>query len=56
MRCGVPEQAINVEQLTDPEFRADNRRFLEEPLPGPTTALGTPGGASGLGPVGVAPS
>ncbi len=44
-----------MDRLADPEFRADNRRFFEEPLPGPTSALGTPGGASGLGPVGVAP-
>ncbi|MEV2211701.1 ferredoxin [Streptomyces sp. NPDC050997] len=56
--CGAcetacPEQAITVDRLADPEFRADNRRFFEEPLPGRTTALGTPGGASGLGAVGV---
>lgn len=56
--CGAcetacPEQAIAVDRLADPEFRADNRRFFEEPLPGRTTPLGTPGGAGGLGPVGV---
>ena len=31
----------------------DNRRFFTEPLPGRTEPLGTPGGATGLGPVGV---
>ncbi|WP_405910127.1 MULTISPECIES: ferredoxin [unclassified Streptomyces] len=56
--CGAcetacPEQAITVDRLADPEFRADNRRFFEEPLPGRAGPLGTPGGATGLGPVGV---
>ncbi|WP_326762044.1 ferredoxin family protein [Streptomyces phaeochromogenes] len=56
--CGAcetacPEQAIAVDRLADPEFRADNRRFFDEPLPGREGPLGTPGGATGLGPVGV---
>jgi NAD-dependent dihydropyrimidine dehydrogenase PreA subunit len=56
--CGAcetacPEQAITVDRLAAPEFRADNKRFFEETLPGRTEPLGTPGGATGLGPVGV---
>lgn len=56
--CGAcetacPEQAIAVDRLARPEHREDNRRFFTEPLPGRTEPLGTPGGATGLGPVGV---
>ncbi|MEU6141686.1 ferredoxin [Streptomyces sp. NPDC047081] len=56
--CGAcetacPEQAITVDRLAAPEFRADGKRFFEEPLPGRTEPLGAPGGAAGLGPVGV---
>jgi NAD-dependent dihydropyrimidine dehydrogenase PreA subunit len=56
--CGAcetacPEQAIAVDRLAEPGYREDNRRFFEEPLPGHAEPLGTPGGASGLGPVGA---
>jgi ferredoxin len=56
--CGAcetacPEQAITVDRRADPEHRADNRRFFEEPLSGRTAPLGTPGGATALGPVGA---
>ena len=34
-------------------FLADNAAFFAEILPGRDTALGTPGGAEGVGPVGV---
>ncbi|MER6954314.1 ferredoxin [Streptomyces sp. NPDC002623] len=56
--CGAcetacPELAITVDRLADPEFRADNRRFFDETLPGRTAPLGTPGGAAGVGPVGA---
>ena len=32
---------------------ADNRRFFVEPLPGRDAALGSPGGASKVGKIGV---
>ncbi|MCX5084259.1 MULTISPECIES: ferredoxin family protein [Streptomyces] len=56
--CGAcevacPEQAITVDRKADPDFREDNRRFFVEVLPGRETALGSPGGANGLGPVGI---
>ncbi|MFH8484018.1 ferredoxin [Streptomyces longisporoflavus] len=56
--CGAcevacPEQAITVDRKADPDFREDNRRFFTEALPGRDTALGSPGGATPLGPLGV---
>ncbi|XVQ09790.1 indolepyruvate ferredoxin oxidoreductase subunit alpha [Spirillospora sp. CA-255316] len=56
--CGAcevacPEQAISADRLAAPEVRDDNRRFFEEVLPGRTTPLGTPGGATAVGPVGA---
>ncbi|MBA3293688.1 MAG: ferredoxin [Geodermatophilaceae bacterium] len=59
--CGAcepvcPVEAISVDRRVAPEqeaFIADNERFFAEPLPGRDEPLGTPGGASLLGPVGV---
>ncbi|MDT0317003.1 indolepyruvate ferredoxin oxidoreductase subunit alpha [Streptomyces millisiae] len=56
--CGAcevacPMEAITVDRRADPEHRADNRRFFEEPLPGRDAPLGLPGGAGPVGPLGV---
>lgn len=37
----------------DPVWVADNRAFFEVPLPTRAEAIGSPGGASGFGPLGV---
>jgi NAD-dependent dihydropyrimidine dehydrogenase PreA subunit len=59
--CGAcepvcPVEAISVDRRVPPEYEdyiADNERFFAEPLPGRDAPLGTPGGASLLGPVGL---
>jgi NAD-dependent dihydropyrimidine dehydrogenase PreA subunit len=59
--CGACEPVCPVEAIgqdrnideSQKEFVADNARFFSEPLPGHAEPLGTPGGASALGPVGV---
>lgn len=59
--CGAcepvcPVEAISVDRRVAPEheaFIADNERFFAEPLPGRDEPIGTPGGATLLGPVGV---
>ncbi|MEU0072896.1 ferredoxin [Streptomyces sp. NPDC006332] len=56
--CGAceiacPTEAITVGRRAEPEHRDDNRQFFELVLPGRAQPLGTPGGASGLGAVGV---
>jgi len=59
--CGAcepvcPVEAISVDRRVAPEqeaFIADNERFFAEPLPGRDAPIGTPGGATLLGPVGV---
>lgn len=59
--CGGCEPACPVEAIYyeddmpagQEEFIAENARFFAEPLPGRTTALGQPGGASSVGPIGV---
>ncbi|GAB2898364.1 indolepyruvate ferredoxin oxidoreductase subunit alpha [Streptomyces mayteni] len=56
--CGAcevacPMEAITVDRLAAPEFRADNRDFFDAPLPGREAPLGVPGGAGPLGPLGV---
>ncbi len=56
--CGAceiacPTEAIAVDRRSDPEHRDDNRQFFELVLPGRAEPLGTPGGASGVGVVGV---
>jgi NAD-dependent dihydropyrimidine dehydrogenase PreA subunit len=38
---------------SEQKFRADNAAFFSEVLPGRDAPLGTPGGASDLGPIGV---
>ncbi len=59
--CGAcepvcPVEAISVDRRVASEhqaFIADNERFFAEPLPGRTEPIGTPGGATLLGPVGL---
>ncbi|QUQ72422.1 ferredoxin [Kutzneria sp. CA-103260] len=60
--CGACEQACPTAAAiadrtlagTDAAWNIlDNTAFFNEPLPGRDTALGAPGGASHLGPVGV---
>jgi NAD-dependent dihydropyrimidine dehydrogenase PreA subunit len=59
--CGAcetvcPVDAITADRRTPPERErhlADNRAFFAVPLPGRETALGSPGGASTVGPVGI---
>ena len=59
--CGAcepvcPVEAIHYEGDLPSEviaYREDNARFFAEPLPGRDDALGSPGGASSTGPVGV---
>lgn len=59
--CGAckpvcPEEAIDLDRLVTDEqraFIADNARFFSDPLPGRDAAVGSPGGASGIGPIGV---
>jgi NAD-dependent dihydropyrimidine dehydrogenase PreA subunit len=60
--CGACEQACPVEAAmpariligTSGEWNiADNAEFFARPLPGQNVALGTPRGASRLGPIGV---
>jgi NAD-dependent dihydropyrimidine dehydrogenase PreA subunit len=59
IECGAclpacPVQAIsNGRAGAPPEWAADNKRFFDEPLPGRDGPLGSPGGASGLGPLRV---
>jgi NAD-dependent dihydropyrimidine dehydrogenase PreA subunit len=57
--CGAcepacPMEAIGPASLASPEsrlFAEDNGRFFAEPLPGRDAPLGTPGGASEIGPI-----
>jgi NAD-dependent dihydropyrimidine dehydrogenase PreA subunit len=59
--CGAcepvcPVEAISQDRMVDDyetAFVADNARFFDAVLPGREAPLGTPGGAGGLGPVGV---
>ncbi|MBL7501917.1 ferredoxin family protein [Frankia sp. CNm7] len=59
--CGACEPVCPVEAIAYeddvPEalrpFIADNAQFFAEPLPGRDTALGSPGGAGKVGPVGA---
>lgn len=59
--CGAcepvcPVEAISYEDDVPGEFEeyiADNARFFEEPLPGRSEAIGSPGGAGGAGVVGA---
>jgi NAD-dependent dihydropyrimidine dehydrogenase PreA subunit len=57
--CGACEQvcptgaAINASSIVDSWHVQDNAAFFEEPLDGASSPLGTPGGASHLGRVGV---
>jgi NAD-dependent dihydropyrimidine dehydrogenase PreA subunit len=62
INCGACEQACPVEAAlparillgTSGEWNiADNAAFFAHPLPGRSAALGTPRGASQLGPIGV---
>lgn len=59
--CGACEPVCPVEAISqdrripeeDAEFVEDNRRFFTAVLPGRDEPIGSPGGASQLGPVGV---
>jgi NAD-dependent dihydropyrimidine dehydrogenase PreA subunit len=59
--CGAcepvcPVEAIAQDRRVEPDdqvFIEDNRAFFTEPLPGRDAALGTPGGARIVGPIGV---
>jgi NAD-dependent dihydropyrimidine dehydrogenase PreA subunit len=59
--CGAcepvcPEEAIAADRriaVEQREFVDDNARFFTEPLPGRSEPVGTPGSATGLGPLGV---
>ncbi|BBX65816.1 ferredoxin [Mycobacterium saskatchewanense] len=59
--CGACQSACRVEaiywegDLPEDQLRhlADNAAFFNEPLPGRDTPLGSPGGAAGVGRVGV---
>lgn len=59
--CGAcepvcPVEAISYEDDVPDEFEtfiADNARFFEEPLPGRSDPLGSPGGAGKVGAVGA---
>ena len=59
--CGACEPVCPVEAISQDrrvpddqhEFVADNARFFREPLPGREDALGSAGGASGIGRLGV---
>ena len=59
--CGACEPVCPVEAISQDrkvpddkkEFVRDSARFFDEPLPGRDEPLGTPGGASVVGPLGV---
>lgn len=59
--CGACEPVCPVEAISedrrvpeaDSDFVEDNREFFETVLPGRVEPIGSPGGASGIGPVGV---
>ena len=59
--CGACEPVCPVEAIyyeddlpeTLQSYKDDNARFFSEPLPGHGQALGSPGGAAKLGPVGA---
>ncbi|MDJ0105509.1 ferredoxin family protein [Rhodococcus erythropolis] len=59
IECGAclsecPVAAIQApKDITDPTWAEDNSAFFALPLPGREEALGDPGGAMGLGPVGT---
>jgi len=61
IECGAgeptcPVEAISKGQAVEPghePFVEDNARFFELPLPGRATALGTPGSAAVVGPLGA---
>jgi putative transposase len=51
-----PVEAISQDRRVPPElklFVADNKRFFTDPLPGRDEPIGTPGGATGHGPIGA---
>ncbi len=59
--CGACEPVCPVEAISqdrrvpdgDSEFIEDNRQFFVTALPGRDEPIGSPGGASGIGPVGI---
>ncbi|GAA1859498.1 ferredoxin family protein [Pseudonocardia ailaonensis] len=59
--CGACEPACPVEAISQDravpagqeQFVDDNLRFFEDVLPGRDEALGQPGGASDIGPIGI---
>ncbi|WP_431955845.1 ferredoxin [Nocardia lijiangensis] len=59
--CGACEPACPVEAIYfeddippgQEQFVIENARFFDEPLPGRATPLGQPGGATGIGTLGV---
>ncbi|WP_099040436.1 ferredoxin [Mycobacterium neglectum] len=59
--CGACEPVCPVEAISqdrrvpagDSSFIEDNRQFFVNVLPGRDAPIGSPGGASGMGPVGV---
>lgn len=59
--CGAckpvcPEEAIDLDRLLADDQRAhiaDNARFFTQPLPGRDAAVGSPGSAGDVGPIGV---
>jgi NAD-dependent dihydropyrimidine dehydrogenase PreA subunit len=56
--CGAcevvcPVEAITTDRRADIEFKLDNRRFFDEPLPGRAEPLRSPGGAASVGRLGV---
>ena len=59
--CGACEAVCPVEAISphrsmaadDREYVDDNARFFREPLPGRDDPLGSPGGATSLGSVGI---
>lgn len=56
--CGAckpvcPVNAIESGPAADSLWVEDSQRFFEKPLPGRDEAIGSPGGADGLGPTGV---
>lgn len=57
--CGacMPECPVDAivapADVKDPTWARDNAAFFGEPLPGRDTALGSPGGAYGTGPIGI---
>ncbi len=59
IECGACLPACPVQAISTgpaglaPEWAADNTRFFDQPLPGRDARLGSPGGASLLGRIGI---